>query len=316
MRNSARFIRLRRPDDGAPDASAAPAAFGVSVGAALRTAALARAAEAAPAPAPAQAEPVPVAPAPEAPAQAAPAPATEASAPEVAAPESPAPSDPMAVLLAKLEALEAKLAGNPAPVAPEPAPEPVAAEIPAAPAPPAFKTSADIDKAEAETERALAWLKANRDGVEYNDAQGKPVRLTADQVDDEIDRLRDELWRRLPKARADLAAYRTAEAAARAAHPTHFDPRHPDHKAIAALFAEFPSLAGNHRLAAEVLRGRRALAAPAPQARPAAAPARAPIPPSAPVGEPVRAGVRTEPAIDRDRMARDGIGFGHLLRKR
>lgn len=303
-----RFTRRRSPQGDTPAPADAPAAE-PGVGAALRTAALARAASLDSDPAP---EPV------AAPEEVAPAPAAEEP---VAAPEAeaaPAPVDPMAVLLAKLEALEALLEGRAAPAEPvaEPAPAPGPIVESPAPANLRFKTIADIDKAESEAESALRHLRANRDGLEFKGADGATVRLTADQVDDEIDRLRDELYRKLPRARADLDLHRAQISAARKAFPTHFDPKHADAREVAALFAQFPSLAGNHALAADILRGRRATAAK-PSAVKAAPVAPAPRAPAAPVAAPVSAGAaRQEHGIDRERIARGDGGFGHLLRKR
>lgn len=314
-----RFTRIRTPEtDTAPTGGEAA----VSIGAAMRARGAAARAATPAVPAtvtPAAAAPVAAAPVEPVAAEPAAAPAEPISPEPAAAPvepeavaPAPAPALPDAVA-AELAALRAELAalkGAAAPVA-----APTEPEIPAVPVPASarFKTRADLERAEADTTAAVAHLRANRDGLEYRDGD-RTVRLSADQVAAELDRLYDDLAIRFPREREAMREREAVAAEARRAYPTHFDAKHGDSAAVRAIFAEFPGIAGDHRAAAAILAGRKAAAAPARPA-PARAPARPAPVPAAPVPAPVSAGAAPVRTIDRDAIARGEGGFGALLRR-
>lgn len=208
------------------------------------------------------------------PAAESPEPAAEPSAEPATEPVAEPATDELGALKAKVAELEAKLA---APAA-KPDAEPAPVALPGVN--PAYKNEADIDARQDVLVDMLNQVVLHLDGYEGMQ-DGKPVRLTAEQVRARFAELNKELQITLPREREALRKVQAAASEARRSHPTHFDDRHPDAAAVRTLFAEYPQIAGNHKLAAELLKARKAPAVAAP-ATPAKVAPKAATPPAVP----------------------------------
>lgn len=209
------------------------------------------------------------------PAAESPEPAAEPSA-EPATEPAPEPApDELGALKAKIAELEAKLSAPPA-AKPDAEPAPVA--VPGVN--PTYKNEADIDARQDALVDMLNQVVLHLDGYEGMQ-DGKPVRLTAEQVRARFAELNKELQITLPREREALRKVQAAASEARRSYPSHFDDRHPDAAAVRTIFAEYPQIAGNHKLAAELLKARKAPAV-APAAAPAKAAPKAATPPAVP----------------------------------
>lgn len=217
--------------------------------------------------------------------------------------------------LTELRAKLAKLKGEPEAEPAESAAEPRA--------PGRFRSEAEIDKAAAAAVDFLEFAELNEDGFEGTNNDGTKVNYTAEQVKEMRRRALRDLHVNLPGERRQLRERAAAEAAARTAHPTHFDARHADHAAVQAIFKELPGIAGNHRVAAEILAARRGAAKPAPGrgVPPAAttAPAKPPVKAAPPLSggaggvPPATKAAAKAPAFDFRRAMRGGEeGIGAL----
>lgn len=211
-------------------------------------------------------------------------------------------SDPVKAELAKLRAeVEALKAGKPVDEN----------AVPAAVSDSAFRTVAELEKREKYLLDLVDFAEDHPDGFEGKDGSGNAVSHSAEELAKWARNARREL-RTMPAERDKLRDMAAAAAANKAKFPTHFNAAHPDSRAVAAIFSEYPALRGNHRAAAEILAGRRAAKAPA--ARP---PVKAPTPPAkSPTAPPVTGGRALPEPVDWKTVGRTGTGFGHTLIRR
>lgn len=216
-------------------------------------------------------------------------------------PDAPEPiTDPVAAEIAKLKAdIEALKAAKVAP--------PVPVEMPSADAP-VYKTEREIEDRERTLYRIIDLAEDNPEGGTFRDADGKSVEISGEQLAKDA-RAAQRALRELPAARTALIAYQARQKADRAAYPTHFNGAHPDHKAVAALFAEYPAIAGNHALAARLIKG----VAPKPAGKAVPPGTRAPAAPAARVAAPL-ADTAKQPELYDVRALGEGRGFGKYLR--
>lgn len=185
--------------------------------------------------------------------------------------------------------------------------------VPAAPSLSRFADEAALRKHEDNLYFTLDWAADNADGFEGKNASGLDVCYTAEDVK-AMRRQAERDLRTMPQEREKLAEARTLAATNRKTYPSHFNGAHPDSKMVAELFAEQPQLAGNHKLAAEIIAGRKALAVKRPVAvvggkarvtAPVVSPGAAPLPTR-----------KAAPVFDKDSAAQGKGGWGSLIMKR